>query len=100
MKILALERELPTATSEAFRRHAADEARKAWELQQTGLIRELYFRADQQLAVLILECVSTGEATTLLAQLPFVRERLITFDLIPLKPYSGFARLFRETAGP
>jgi hypothetical protein len=30
----------------------------------------------------------------LLSELPYVREGLITFDLIPLKAYPGFARLF------
>jgi hypothetical protein len=97
MKILALERELSGATAEAFQCHAQDEARKAWELHQAGLIRELYFRADQKTAVLVLECASTDEAVVILANLPFVQEGLITFDLIPLKAYSGFARLFKET---
>jgi len=27
-----------------------------------------------------------------------VRERLIDFDIVPLAPYPGFARLFAETA--
>jgi muconolactone delta-isomerase len=97
MKILALEKELPGATPEAFQQHAQAEARKAWELHQAGLIRELYFRADQSTAVLVLECDSTGEAADILAELPFVREGLIEFELIPLKAYPGFARLFRET---
>jgi muconolactone delta-isomerase len=98
MKILALEQELPSATPEAFQQHAQAEARKAWELHQKGLIRELYFRADQSSAVLVLECDSTGEAANILAELPFVREGLISFELIPLKAYPGFARLFKETS--
>jgi len=48
MKILAIERELPDATSDAFQRHAREEARKAWELHQAGLIRELYFRISSK----------------------------------------------------
>jgi muconolactone delta-isomerase len=97
MKILAIEHELPGATSHAFQRHAQAEAHKAWELHQAGLIRELYFRADQPTAVLVLECDSTGEAANILAEMPFVREGLITFELIPLKAYPGFERLFKET---
>ena len=97
MKILALEHELPGAVSEAFQRHAQAEARRAWELHQAGLIRELYFRADQSTAVLVLECASTDEAASILAELPYVREGLIAFDLIPLKAYPGFARLFKGT---
>ena len=96
MKILALEHELPGATAENFQRQAEAEARKAWELHQAGVIRELYFRADRNEAVLVLECASSVEAQGILAELPFVRERLIAFELIPLKAYPGFERLFSK----
>ncbi len=33
-------------------------------------------------------------AQAVLETLPLVREKLIEFELIPLKPYPGFARLF------
>jgi muconolactone delta-isomerase len=94
MKIIALERELPGASPEHFRRFGKEEARRAWELHLQGFIRELYFHADQHTAVLVMECGSTDEAHTILTSLPFVREGLIVFDLIPLKGYDGFARLF------
>lgn len=98
MKILALEHELPGATSDAFQRLAQEEARKAWDLHQSGVIRELYFRVDESKAVLVLECESADAATEILSELPFVREGLISFDLIPLRAYPGFARLFKEDA--
>jgi len=94
MKILALEKERPGVTDEEFARHLKAEALRAWELYQSGVIRELYFRADQSTAVLILECASVEEAQRALATLPLVKAGLITFDLIPLRPYPGFARLF------
>jgi hypothetical protein len=56
MKILALERELPGASTEQFKRHSKSEAARAWELYQAGVLRELYFRATRRTAVLILEC--------------------------------------------
>ena len=62
MKILALEHELPGTTAEHFQPYPNDEARKGWELNQAGIIRELYFRADQNEAVLVLECASVIEA--------------------------------------
>jgi muconolactone delta-isomerase len=96
MKILAFEHELPSATREQFQRFAKEEARQAWELYQVGAIRELYFRADQHTAVLVLESASIDEAEATLANLPFVRENLIRFELIPLSAYSGFARLFND----
>jgi muconolactone delta-isomerase len=97
MKILALEHELPSATAEQFQQYANDEARKVWELHQAGIIRELYFRADRNEAVLILECESVDQALEILASLPFVQAKLISFETIPLKAYSGFARLFEKT---
>lgn len=96
MKILALERELPGATPEQFQHHAKAEARTAWQLHQSGALRELYFRADRSEAVLVLECDSLMEAQIVLAGLPFVQAGLITFELIPLRAYPGFARLFGE----
>lgn len=94
MKILALEHELPNATAEGFQQYAKDEARKVWELVQAGAIRESYFRADRSEAVLVLECSSVDEAREALSTLPFVLNKLIAFELIPLKAYSGFERLF------
>jgi len=98
MKILAMEYELPDAGAQQFHKYAEEEARKVWGFHQAGLIRELYFRVDQSTAVLVLECDSTEQAEGILAELPFVRDGLITFDLIPLKAYPGFARLFKDSA--
>ena len=94
MKILALEHELAGAKAEHFHEHAVAEARKVWDLSQAGLIRESYFRADRNEAVLILECESVFDAEEALSALPFVQSNLIAFELIPLKAYSGFGRLF------
>jgi muconolactone delta-isomerase len=96
MKILALEKELPGLTPDAFKCFSEQEARKAWELHQAGLIRELYFRADQSTAVLVLECASTDEAKAVLAELPFISHGLIEFELIPLVAYPGFEKLFKK----
>ena len=97
MKILALEQDVPGVTGAQFAPHLRDEARRAWELHQAGVIRELYFRQDRHSAVLVLECADMDEARRALATLPLVREGLITFDLIPLVAYPGFARLFADT---
>lgn len=96
MKILALEHELPNASAEQFQQFSKHEAWKVWELTQAGVIRESYFRADCNEAVLVLECASIEEAQDALLSLPFVKNELITFDLIPLKAYPGFKRLFAK----
>ena len=96
MKIIALEHEVAGVSQEAFQPLLQAEARRAWELYQADLIRELYFRADCSEAVLVLECAGTAEASQVLATLPLVAAGLITFELIPLRAYPGFARLFGE----
>jgi hypothetical protein len=50
--------------------------------------------------VLVLECGSGDEAQRYLADLLLVRAGLIQFEVIPLRPYLGFARLFEpKTSG-
>lgn len=97
MKILALEHALSDAPPTAFQPHLKAEAARAWELYQSGVLREMYFRADQHTAVLMLECADLTAARALLDSLPLVKAGLITFDLIPLAPYPGFARLFEHS---
>jgi len=94
MKILALEHEVPNATAGKFQEYAVAEARQVWVLVQAGVIRESYFRADRSEVVLVLEYPSVDEAQKALSTLPFVKNQLITFELIPLRAYPGFERLF------
>ena len=96
MKILSLEKEFLESTKEDFEKYSHEEAQKAYELYQSGFIREMYFRGDQASAVLILESSNVEEANKKLKQLPFVKAGLITFELVPLIPYPGFSRLFKE----
>ena len=100
MKLLALERELPGASAAAFQPLLEAEARRVWELQQSGELREIYFTAEAHTAVIVLECADVETARRLLATLPLVQAGLIQFDLLPLIPYNGFARLFRDRACP
>jgi len=96
MKILAIEKEVPGLSTEDFKPHLTAEAARVWELYQAGVFREMYFRQDRPEAVLILECATVEEAEDVLSTLPLVKAGLITFELIPLGPYPGFARLFGE----
>ena len=94
MKILALERERADIKPEDFAPHLTAEATAVWELYQAGIFRELYFRQDKNCAVIVLECEDAHEAGEILNTLPLVKEGLITFDVIPLRPYPGFSRIF------
>jgi Muconolactone delta-isomerase len=95
MRILALENEVPGIAASAFTPALLkQEAARVWEMQQSGILREIYFRQDRSDAVLILECTDLAQAQRVLGTLPLVQAGLITFELIPLKPYPGLARLF------
>jgi hypothetical protein len=95
MKIFALEQEVPGVTDNQFTDEILEhEARKAWELYQSGVLRELYFSADKDEAVLVLECDTAEDARRQLSELPLMRAGLIDFQVIPLVAYSGFERLF------
>jgi len=95
MKILALEKELNNAGTIDFRKNAKAEAKALWQLYLNGIVREFYFQKDENLAVLILEAKNKQAANKELSKLPFVNKKLIEFELIPLKPYPGFKRLFK-----
>ena len=84
MKILAIEHDPPDVTDEPFTKPLLiAEAQRAWDLHESDVIRELYFRADRTEAVLILECTDVDEARSILDTLPLVREKLIGFELFP-----------------
>jgi hypothetical protein len=94
MKILALERDLVVQPErEAPLR---EEAARVWELYQAGVIRDMYFRADEPTAVLMLEVPSLDDARRLLDTLPLVVGGFTSFELVPLVPYPGLARLFEQ----
>lgn len=95
MKILAIEKEMPGVQDLEYKPWLEADARKAWELHQEGLIRELYF-TDEHCAVLILEARDKAHAREIVDQLPLVQQKLIDFDLLALTAYPGFARLFKE----
>ncbi len=44
--------------------------------------------------MLVLECSDVAAAEAILATLPLVKHGLIRFDLVPLRAYPGFERLF------
>lgn len=96
MKILAIEKEVEGTNPGQFSIYAREEAHAVWELYQKGIIREVYFRNDRNEAILILECKDKIEAKKNINSLPLVKKRLIDFEIIPLKPYPGFERLFES----
>jgi hypothetical protein len=94
MKYLAIEHTTEGVTADNFKPYLEEETRRVWELQQSSLIREIYFN-DRHNAVIILECNNPEEAKKILESLPLVKNKLISFEIMALLPYSGFSRLFK-----
>lgn len=96
MKILALEKEMPGFTNEDYYPHLKAEAARVWELYQAGIFREMFFRADDHTAILMMECNSVEDARRILETLPLVEAGLVDFEVMALAPYDGFSRLFGD----
>jgi hypothetical protein len=93
MKILAIEKEKAGNNASSYEPYLKEEAKQVWELNQRGIIREIYFTEGKK-AVLIMECEGKEEALNILSTLPLVKEGLIEFTINSLRPYNGFERLF------
>ena len=101
MKILAVAKVEPQTTPEKIQPHLEAEVKHAWKLYREGTVREMYNCQDRRLGVVfVLECSRVDEAREVLAELPFVRERLINFEIIPLGPFSYFEMLHGDHTPP
>jgi len=97
MKILAIAKVDPQTTFEKIRPHLEAEVKYAWKLYKEGTVREMYNCQDRRLGVVfVLECSGVDEARKILDELPFVRKKLIDFEMIPLGPFSYFEMLFKD----
>jgi hypothetical protein len=72
-----------------------EEAFKVHQLYLAGILREIYFN-DDHCAVLMLECSGRQMAVDTIAGLPLVQNGLIRFDLMELKPYTGYERIIQR----
>jgi uncharacterized protein (UPF0261 family) len=75
-----------------------DESLRAWELHAAGLFRSLLSRTDKRGVVGMLEAADLAAATKAIESLPLVKAGVLATEIIPLKPYVGFERLFAKSA--
>mgnify|MGYP002869883431 FL=1 len=95
MKILALEKELNIIDWTSQNELLKEESKIVYNFYQEGTIREIYFNESKS-AIMILECESINIAEELLKSLPLVKEGLVAFNLMELKPYTGFDRILKN----
>lgn len=95
MKILAITRREPGATSERIQALQTAEVKEVWSLMGEGFVREIYFDKGRPAVVLVLEADSIKVAKAKLDRLPMVVEKQIGFEFYQLGPYTQLATLFR-----
>lgn len=67
----------------------------AWKLYKEGAVREMYSCLDRRMSVMFaLACDSVNEVRSRPDGLPFVQEKSLRFDFIPLGPFSYFKMLY------
>jgi len=96
MKIIAIDKILPTATEDAIRGVVIKEALYIWMLYSKEIVREAYFRKDRPGVVIVLECENVQEAKRILSTFPMVKAGVIDFDIIPVGHFVPFGTLIDQ----
>ncbi len=96
MKLLAIEQETSAVNWDEESEVLINESYQVYHLFQEGIIRDIYFTENEN-AVIILECASKDEAVKILATFPLVKAGLISFEVMELRPYTGFDRIIRKS---
>lgn len=96
MKLLAIEQETSAVNWAEESETLINESYQVYHLFQEGIIRDIYFTENEN-AVIILEGASKAEAANVLSTLPLVKAGLISFEVMELRPYTGFDRIIRKS---
>jgi hypothetical protein len=95
MKLLAIEKETTPVNWNEETETLINESYQVYHLLQEGIIRDIYFTENKN-AVIILECASKTEAANVLSTLPLVKAGMISFEVMELRPYTGFDRIIQN----
>jgi len=98
MKILALEREIEGVNWNNTERLLEQEAQHIFQLYLSDCLREIYFTEDKN-AVLVMETKDRQAAERVLDSLPLVKSGKIRFEIMELKPYTGYERIIKDNCG-
>ena len=93
MKILAVEKNVRQIDPEKKYLILSAEAIALYELFHDEIVREFYFNENHE-AILIMEYSSLTACDELLHYLPLVKHGLTRFELMEMRPYTGFERIF------
>jgi hypothetical protein len=95
MKILAIEKEIEGVKWENTEILLKEEAQHVFQLYLSDSLREIYFTEEKN-AVLVMETNDKKTAKELLDSFPLVKSGKIKFDIMELRPYTGYERLIQK----
>jgi len=96
MKVLAIEKEIEGVKWDEMKDLLEQEAQHVFQLYLSDSLREIYFTENKN-AILILETNNRETAKEILDSLPLVKNRKIRFDIMELRPYSGYERIIKNS---
>ena len=97
MKILAIEKNVRQINPENEKMILSEEAIFVYELYHDEIVREFYFNENHE-AILILEHSSLAACNEMLHALPLVKHGLTRFEVMEMRPYTGFERIFMQNS--
>jgi hypothetical protein len=97
MQVLVIARVKPGIPVEQVLPFVSAEAAQAWQFYASEQIRQMHYIADMSGAVMLWEGESMESVTHEVQKLPMVKEGILTCEILPLKPYTGYESLFAQS---
>ena len=94
MKILAIENEMEGVEWDKLEDLLKEEAQHVYRLYLSDALREIYFTENKN-AVLVIEAEDKNAAILILDSLPLVKSGKIKFEVMELRPYTGYERIMK-----
>lgn len=96
MQFLILARVAQGISMEQVLPHVKAEAEAVWQHYSEEVVRSVYYIADMSGAVLFCEAPDLDAMQAIAAQFPMAKAGVLTFEILPLKPYTGLETLFAK----
>jgi hypothetical protein len=97
MQFLILARVAQGISMEQVLPHVKAEAEAVWQHYSMEIVRSIYYIADMSGAVLFCEAPDLAAMQAIIAQFPMAKAGALTFEILPLKPYTGLEALFAKS---
>ena len=94
MRFVSICRPVDGAGMEQFQPYLDAEIRYGWDNYKNGTFREIYFRQDVLGVVVMVEADSLNAARAAVENFPLARAGLVSFETIPVGPFTNWEMLF------